>query len=92
MTANKPPEPTALDLSHLRRETRTALELAVAALAPESLIDRLAAPAGLFEALLELPPQSPPVLALAPRLARRSRAALDEWEAWRKEYLAHVKA
>ena len=92
MTATKPLDPTALDLSHLRRETRTALELAVAALAPESIIDRLAMCAGLFEALLELPAQTPPVLALTPRLARRSRDALDEWEKWRREYLANVKA
>lgn len=91
---NKPnqPAPTAMDLSHLRRETRTALELAVAALAPEALIDRLAACAGLFEALGELPAGTPPVVALGPRLAARSRAALDEWARWQKEYFAHLKA
>src|SRR5207248_1415942 len=32
---------TLMDLRHLRRETRTALELAVVALAPLELIDRL---------------------------------------------------
>jgi hypothetical protein len=31
-----------LDLSHLRREARTALELAIIALAPDELIERLA--------------------------------------------------
>jgi hypothetical protein len=84
--------PPDLDLAHLRRETRTALELAVAALAPERLIDQLAATAGLFEALVELPRGSPPVLALTPRLIERSRAALKEWGRWHKAYLAHVKA
>ncbi len=85
-------DPSALDLSHLRRDTRTALELAIAALAPESLIHRLAAAAGLFEALIEFPRESPPVIALTPRLAANSRSALDEWERWRKDHLGHVKA
>jgi len=31
-----------LDLSHLRRQARTALELAIVELAPNDLIDRLA--------------------------------------------------
>jgi hypothetical protein len=86
------PSPTSLDLSHLRRETRTALELAVAALAPEGLIDRLATVAGLFEALAELPEGTPPVIALTPKLVSRSKEALKEWDKWRAEYLAHVKA
>jgi hypothetical protein len=86
------PTPSALDLSHLRRETRTALELAVAALAPEGLIDRLAMVAGLFEALAELPDGTPPVMAMTPKLVVRSKEALKEWDKWRAEYLAHVKA
>ena len=59
---------THLDLSHLRRETRTALELAVVALAPFELLDGLAAAAGLLEALEELPRDSPAVVALVPPL------------------------
>jgi hypothetical protein len=83
---------TPLDLSHLRRESRTALELAVVAMAPTQMLDRLAAIAGLFEALVELPANSPPVLALAPQLVKRARAALDGWHRWEAEHLAKVKA
>jgi hypothetical protein len=78
---------TTLDLSHLRREARTALELAVAAMASSEMIDRLAAAAGLLEAIGELPPNSPPVLALVPQLVKRSRAALDEWQRWQEVHL-----
>jgi hypothetical protein len=75
------------NLAHLRREVRTALELAVVALAPSDLIDRLAAAAGLLEALLELPAQSPPALALIPGLVERACAALDDWQTFRREKL-----
>lgn len=70
------------NLGHLRREVRTALELAVVALAPMELIDRLATAAGLMEALIELPPDSPPALALLPGLVQRARRSLDDWRTW----------
>ncbi len=79
---------TPLDVSHLRREARTALELAVAAMAPSEMTDRLATAAGLLEAIGELPQNSPPVLALLPQLVKRSRAALDEWQRWQEVHLA----
>jgi hypothetical protein len=78
---------TALDLAHLRRETRTALELAVVVLAPAEIIDQLAAAAGLFEALVELPEDSPPVVAPVPRLVAHSTRALNEWQKWRVGHL-----
>jgi len=78
---------TPLDLSHLRRESRTALELAVVALAPSELVDRLAISAGLLEALAELPTDSAPVMALVPNLATRTRDALDDWRKWHQEHL-----
>jgi hypothetical protein len=81
-----------LDLSHLRRESRTALELAVVAMAPSEMTDRLAAVAGLLEAIVELPPNSPPVLAMVPQLVKRARAALDEWKRWQEVHLAKAKA
>lgn len=81
------PSGSELNLSHLRRETRTALELAVVALAPSELINGLAACAGLLEALIELPADSPPALALIPGLAERTRTALDQWGAWRHDHL-----
>jgi hypothetical protein len=73
---------TRLDLSHLRRESRTALELAIVELAPTDLIDRLAAVTGLLEALAELPADSAPALALGPATARRAQVALETWRAW----------
>jgi hypothetical protein len=78
---------TPLDLSHLRREARTALELAVVALAPPELIDRLAISTGLLEALAELPTDSAPVMALVPRLGTRTRDALEDWQKWHEEHL-----
>jgi len=78
---------TRLDVNHLRREARTALELAVVALAPWELIERLAAAAGLLEALGELPTHSPPRVALVPKVLTHARNALEEWQKWRKEHL-----
>ena len=78
---------TSLDLTHLRREVRTALELALVALAPAELIDNLAKSAGLFEAIAELPADSAPVAALIPGLTTSSRSALDDWRTWHHRYL-----
>jgi hypothetical protein len=71
-----------MDLNHLRRESRTALELAIVALAPNDLLDRLAVATGLLEALAELPPDSPPAVALVPPTIERARAACEAWRAW----------
>lgn len=76
-----------VSLRHLRREVRTALELAVVALAPTELVERLAAAAGLLEALIELPADSPPALALVPSVVERTQASLDDWLRWRREKL-----
>lgn len=73
---------TRLDLSHLRRDARTALELAIVELAPNDLIDRLGLVAGLLEALAELPADSPPAIALGPPTADRARVALELWREW----------
>ena len=86
--AGSPPAAeSGLSLNHLRRETRTALELAVVALAPSKIIERLAASAGLLEALIELPANSPPALALVPSLIERTRDALEDWRTWQRENL-----
>jgi hypothetical protein len=76
-----------LDLSHLRRESRTALELAIVAMAPSELVDRLAVAAGLLEALVELPTDSSPVVAVVPGVAARARGALEDWQKWQQEHL-----
>jgi hypothetical protein len=83
---------TPLDLRHLRREARTALELAIVALAPADLIDQLAAAAGLLEAINELPADSPPALALAPKAAARARSALDAWREYDERYVRKALA
>ena len=80
-----------IELSHLRRDTRTALELAVAALAPMDLIDRLAWGAGLLEAINELPPESPPVVALVPKVEIVTRSALAQWNEWRAKSLGKAE-
>jgi hypothetical protein len=74
--------PSSLDLEHLRRETRTALELAIVELAPNDLIDSLAVAAGLLEALVALPLDSAPALTLGPSTVDRARKALTAWQAW----------
>ena len=71
-----------MDLRHLRRESRTALELAIVELAPNDLIDRLAVAAGLLEALAELPADSAPSIALGPSTVDRARVALEAWRVW----------
>ena len=76
------PTTTRLDLSHLRRETRTALEIAIVELAPTDLIERLALVSGLLEALSELPADSAPAIALGPSTADRARVALKMWRDW----------
>ena len=82
------PRPDArLDLGHLRRDARTALELGVVALAPWELIEQLAIVAGLLEALHELPRDSPQAIALVPRVLTRARSTLEQWKKWHKEHL-----
>ncbi|MDX2094134.1 MAG: hypothetical protein SFX73_40260 [Kofleriaceae bacterium] len=82
MTSYADEPTTRLDLSHLRREARTALELAIVELAPNELIDKLALVTGLLEALAELPAQSDPAMALGPPTAERARAGLAAWREW----------
>lgn len=76
------PRSTNLDLSHLRREVRTALELAILGLANADLVDRLAVVAGLIEAIETLPPDCTPLRVLLPKVLERARFALDGWKQW----------
>jgi hypothetical protein len=71
-----------LRVSHLRREVKTALELAVAALAHANVIDGLATAAGLLEALAEFPASSAPVLATLPRAIELAERSLQAWRDW----------
>jgi len=72
----------ALRANHLRREVKTALELAVASMSPTALVDRLAVAAGLLEALAEFPSDAAPVVATAPRAVAIADEALLAWRAW----------
>jgi hypothetical protein len=76
-----------MELLHLGREVKTALELAVVALCPEELLERLAVAAGLLDAIAELPVDTPPVTALVPKLVLRARAALGDWDVWHAEHI-----
>ena len=75
------------DLAHLRQEARVALDLAVVALAPSQLIERLATAVGLLESLGELPADSPPVLAMVPKALAHAKGSLEDWRTWHKEHL-----
>jgi hypothetical protein len=78
---------TQKELAQLREEARIALDLAVVALAPSHLIERLALAVGLLESLVDLPTDSPPVVALVPKTITRSKSSLDDWRAWHKQHL-----
>ena len=73
---------TALRASHLRREVKTALELALASMGPTAMVDRLAVAAGLLEALAEFPIDAAPVVATAPRAVAIADEALKSWRSW----------
>lgn len=82
MTTNPDKPTTRLDLSHLRREARTALEIAIVELAPAEDIERIELATGLLEAAAELPRDSAPAIALGPSASDRPRGALNRWREW----------
>ncbi len=81
-----------MELTHLGRELKTALELAIVGLCPSELVDRLALNSGLVEAIAELPLDSPAVAALLPGLNSRGQAALKDWAAWQDQHLRRISA
>ncbi len=78
---------TRMDLRHLRRDARTALELAVVALAPERVVDPLALAAARRVALAARPADCATVVAMLPRVVTRARSALADWQTWQEEFL-----
>ncbi len=77
-----------LDLSHLRREARTALELAIVGLAPAEITDGLAIAAGMLEAITEVPEVGAPAQALVATTVDRARGALSAWHDWEASHLS----
>ena len=75
-----------MQLRHVGREVKTAVELAIVALCPQELLERLAATAGLLEAVAGLPVDSPPLVALSPKLMARATATLEEWAKWQEKH------
>ena len=71
-----------MEVTHLAREIKTALELAIASHAPSWLIDQLAVVAGLLDAFTSLAlDESATPLFLA--TCERGKTALGEWRDWR---------
>lgn len=81
-----------MELRHLGRDVKTALELGIVGLCPTELVDRLAAASGLIDAIAELPIESPAVGAMIPAVSARAYRALDDWNQWRDEHLRQISA
>jgi hypothetical protein len=81
-----------MEIRHLCREVKTALELAIAGLVPAELVDRLAMSAGLLDALSEFPLDSAHVSRLLPRTLTGARQALEDWQAWQEKHLVKASA
>ncbi len=77
--------PTGMRLRHLQRDTATALELALVALAPSAIIDGLANAAGLLSALAELPLDNDALALWATDAAERADKSLAAWQRWEAE-------
>jgi hypothetical protein len=83
------PKRNAIELPELalvQHQARTALDLAIVALAPSRLIYQLATAVGLLESLGDLPAESAPVVALIPTAVARAKSSLDDWQVWHKEH------
>jgi hypothetical protein len=75
----------AMTLRHQAREVATALELALAGLAPNSIIEPLASAAGLLTALQELPLESETLVVWAREAIERAEQSLAAWQDWESE-------
>jgi hypothetical protein len=81
-----------MEIRQLGREIKTALELAIAAIAPAQITEKLAMMAGLLEAIAEFPADSAPVIQLVPKTIKRAKQALDDWQKWRRSNLPRASA
>lgn len=72
------------EIRHVLRSVKTSLELAIVALAPSDLLNRLGRVAGLLEAVSQLPTDEGPAQALTPGLIADGVAAVDAWNKWHR--------
>lgn len=72
------------EVRHLLRNLKTSLELAIVALAPSDLLNRLGRVAGLLEAVSQLPTDEGPAQALIPGLIADGLAAIGAWDKWHR--------
>jgi hypothetical protein len=75
-----------MELTHLTREIKTGLELAIAALAPSDLVDRLATAAGLLDAITDMALDEVVTIPLVVRTTERANQALTTWRKWREDH------
>ena len=75
-----------MELRHLAREVKTSLELALAALAPSDLVDRLAIGAGLLDAITDMALDETATIPLVTRTVERANEALSAWHRWRDDH------
>jgi hypothetical protein len=75
-----------MELTHLVREVKTSLELAIAAQAPSDLVDRLAIAAGLLEAITDMALDEAVTIPLVARTTERASQALVAWRRWHSDH------
>ena len=75
-----------MELRHLAREVKTALELAIAALTPSDLVDQLAVAAGLLDAITDMALDKAANVPLVTRTVERANQALAAWYRWRDDH------
>ncbi len=75
-----------MELRHLAREVKTALELALAAPAPSDLVDRLAIGAGLLDAITDMALDETAASPIVSRTVERATEALAAWLRWRADH------
>ena len=77
---------STMQLRHLAREISSAVELALVRMAPNPLIEELAAVAGLLGALQELPLDTEALRVWASQAIARAAQSMERWRAWEERH------
>jgi hypothetical protein len=77
---------STMQLRHLAREVSSAMELALVRMAPNPLIEELAAVAGLLGALQELPLDTESLRVWASQAVARATLSMERWRAWEERH------